>query len=582
MNTEDALRQLAQAFQEVGIRRSLDPLVECLTTLFSVDYAAIATVDGTRKQARTVACWARNAPAEPLCYPLSGTPCERVLNRTPCLYTSDVCERFPDDTLLTEMQVQGYYGEPMLAPTGELMGLMSLMHTRPLQLPDFAEEVMTLAAGQAGAELARQRADRQILWDSVTGLPNRRHFMTLLEQACDEARQANQPLSLLHLDIQRFKEINDLHGHEIGDRLLGACAERLQQAAEGEERVARLSGDEFSVLLPRHANGELSGAMRRYQAAMEKPIDIESRQFQMVVCIGAASFPYHAPNAQQLLQASGIALNHAKQARRHRRVFDDAMARALQRKEALQARLTRALRNQQLTLHFQPQVDLASGTLTGAEALCRWHDEEWGWVSPGEFIPLAEERGLINQLGHQVVRSACRQLKQWEAQERHFPGRLSINLSAQQLDNPQLTNQLLRLSNGILPRQLGFEITETALMRAPQQAIRITRELQGVGFSLAIDDFGTGYSSLNYLKRFAADTLKIDMTFVHDMLDSSHDRAIVSTIIAMARALGMKTVAEGVERREHVELLCELGCDQAQGFYYGRPTDADDFADRWL
>ncbi|WP_166644595.1 putative bifunctional diguanylate cyclase/phosphodiesterase [Halomonas ventosae] len=441
---------------------------------------------------------------------------------------------------------------------------------------------MPLVALQAGAELARQRADRQTLWDSVTGLPNRRHFMTLLEQACDEARQANQPLSLLHLDIQRFKEINDLHGHEIGDRLLAACAERLRHVAEGDERIARLSGDEFSVLLPGHANGELSGAMRRYQAAMEEPIALEGRHFKMVVCIGAASFPYHAPDASQLLQASGIALNHAKQARRHRRVFDDAMARALQRKEALQARLTRALRNQQLTLHFQPQVDLASGTLTGAEALCRWHDEEWGWVSPGEFIPLAEERGLINQLGHQVVRSACRQLKQWEAQERHFPGRLSINLSAQQLDNPQLTNQLLRLSNGILPRQLGFEITETALMRTPQQAIRITRELQGVGFSLAIDDFGTGYSSLNYLKRFAADTLKIDMTFVHDMLDSSHDRAIVSTIIAMARALGMKTVAEGVERREHVELLCELGCDQAQGFYYGRPTDADDFADKWL
>ncbi len=224
---------------------------------------------------------------------------------------------------------------------------------------------------------------------------------------------------------------------------------------------------------------------------------------------------------------------------------------------------------------------MPSGRLTGAEALCRWHDDEWGWVSPGEFIPLAEERGLIRPLGDWVLRCATRQLLLWRRVGLALPGRLSINISAQQFADPRLAERIGMQTDGLPASAIALELTESDFMRDPEQAVETTRALSRAGFTLAIDDFGTGYSSLAYLRRFSADSLKIDISFVRHMLESQHDSTIVQTIIAMAQALGMKTVAEGVETAEQAAALTGMGCDQAQGFHFGRPLPAEAFIERW-
>jgi EAL domain-containing protein (putative c-di-GMP-specific phosphodiesterase class I) len=258
------------------------------------------------------------------------------------------------------------------------------------------------------------------------------------------------------------------------------------------------------------------------------------------------------------------------------------MRHTLERRQWMTERLHVAILERRLELYFQPQVDLHTQALTGAEALCRWHDPEWGWVSPGEFIPLAEERGLIRLLGDWVLEEAARQLSEWQAAGTPLPGRLSINISAQQFADPRLTTHIATLTSSVSPSAIALELTESDFMRDPDQAVIITQAMRQAGYALFIDDFGTGYSSLSYLRRFAADALKIDISFVRDMLDNHHDRAIVQTIIAMANTLDMKTLAEGVESAAQAALLAEMGCNQAQGYWFGKPLSADSFARTWL
>nr|WP_181869993.1 bifunctional diguanylate cyclase/phosphodiesterase [Halomonas sp. DQ26W] len=515
------------------------------------------------------------------------------MNNEICQFPNSLQERFPDKALLRELGAQSYIGVPLRTPNGVLLGLMALLCNRPLSLPAYGPEVLRIAATQAGAEMARQLAEETrrsndqhieqlIYWDSITGLPNRRHFMERLQEACDQTQLQGKSLGLLYLDLHRFRHINDTQGHERGDLLLADIAGRFRAQAKPGEFVARLGGDEFMVLLTNTRPVAMAYAIERYRNSLSPPIQIADRSFSISASVGAALFPRDADNAQSLFQHASIALNHAKRDDSRTRFFNTNMADELHQKEFLQLRFIETLNQGGLALHYQPQFCLKSGKLSGAEALCRWHDEVLGHVSPGTFIPLAEEQGLIRQLGDWVLDEACNQLHTWDAQDKPFNGRLCVNVSAQQMDDPRLAEHVQRLATRVAPGRLGLELTESGLMRNPEQTVRITRALHDAGFGLAIDDFGTGYSSLTYLKRFAADTLKIDMSFVQDMLKSSHDHAIVATIIAMAETLGMHTVAEGVEEVEQAEALRALGCTGVQGFYYGRPVDGKTFADLWL
>ncbi|QTF92850.1 EAL domain-containing protein [Halomonas sp. BM-2019] len=478
-----------------------------------------------------------------------------------------------------------WVGRRLETTRGETVGAILVLYREPPDANAFATSVLRILSTGAAAEIERRQDHRRMqqlaYFDGTTGLANRVRFMENLQRMRQAAERAQTPLALLLLDLRRFKEINDLHGHQLGDKLLAGVADRLQGAVVNGEALARLSGDEFALLVPNASERVTRESVERMREVIGRPIHLGRRTFALKVSIGLARYPRDALTPGELFKAASIALYHAKRDEEGVCPFSASMTHELARRQQMTERLERAIAEDALSLNFQPQVDLRSGRLTGAEALCRWHDDAWGWVSPGEFIPLAEERGLIRPLGDWVLQRATRQLLSWRQAGLRLPGQLSINISAQQFADPRLAERIGMLTDGLPPSAIALELTESDFMRDPEQAVATTRALNQAGFLLAIDDFGTGYSSLAYLRRFAAHSLKIDISFVRHMLESEHDRAIVETIIAMAQALGMKTVAEGVETADQAATLAAMGCDEAQGFHFGRPQTAEAFAERW-
>ena len=513
---------------------------------------------------------------------LCDTPVERVVLEQESVVHHGQRFTLPGATL----SAQAWIGRRLDNAKGEAIGVMMVFYQAPLTTNAFATSVLQILSNGAAAELERRRDHRymhQLAYtDSITGLPNRVQFMEHLREMGQQAQKQQSPLALLLLDLRRFKEINDLYGHQIGDQLLATVAGRLRHLELPGVHCARLSGDEFALLFPHTERASLDEVVKQLCALVNRPIRLDRHVFNLDVSIGFARYPSDVAKVSELFNAASIALHHAKKRDTNISPYTQAMRHTLERRQWMTERLHRAILEGRLELYFQPQVDLHTQTLTGAEALCRWHDPEWGWVSPGEFIPLAEERGLIRLLGDWVLEEAARQLSAWQAAGTPLPGRLSINISAQQFADPRLTAHIATLTSSVSPSTIGLELTESDFMRDPDQAIIITHAMRKAGYALFIDDFGTGYSSLSYLRRFAADALKIDISFVRDMLDNHHDRAIVQTIIAMANTLEMKTLAEGVESAEQAALLAEMGCNQAQGYWFGRPLPADEFARTWL
>ena len=513
---------------------------------------------------------------------LRDTPVERVVLEQESVVHHGQRFTLPGATL----SAQAWIGRRLDNAKGEAIGVMMVFYQAPLTTNAFATSVLQILSNGAAAELERRRDHRHMhqlaYTDSTTGLPNRVQFMEHLREMGQQAQKQQSPLALLLLDLRRFKEINDLYGHQIGDQLLATVAGRLRHLELPGVHCARLSGDEFALLFPHTERASLDEVVKQLCALVNRPIRLDRHVFNLDVSIGFARYPSDVAKVSELFNAASIALHHAKKRDTNISPYTQAMRHTLERRQWMTERLHRAILEGRLELYFQPQVDLHTQTLTGAEALCRWHDPEWGWVSPGEFIPLAEERGLIRLLGDWVLEESARQLSAWQSAGTPLPGRLSINISAQQFADPRLTAHIATLTSSVSPSTIGLELTESDFMRDPDQAIIITHAMRKAGYALFIDDFGTGYSSLSYLRRFAADALKIDISFVRDMLDNHHDRAIVQTIIAMANTLEMKTLAEGVESAEQAALLAEMGCNQAQGYWFGRPLPADEFARTWL
>jgi len=428
------------------------------------------------------------------------------------------------------------------------------------------------------------RIEQLAFYDSLTGLPNRALFLDRLEHCLDAARRHHLNGALLFLDLDRFKEINDSQGHAVGDLALVEVARRLQRLMRKEETLARLGGDEF-VLIAEGANQDTAATIaERILSAVRAPMQVSDQVTHLSGSIGIALYPDDGDSVGELIKHADIAMYRAKAMTGGYRFYQASMGAALQERLGLARRLELAITQGQLQLHYQPRVALASEGLHGAEALLRWHDDEFGDVAPAQFIPIAEERGLIGPLGDWVMAEACRQMAQWQAQGLYLPGTLAVNLSTLQLHLPDMVDKLLACIDaaGLRTNSFELELTESSMMADPAAAITILDQLHGAGFSLAIDDFGTGYSSLVYLKRFAVDNIKIDMSFVSDMLTDRNDAAIVATIVAMSRSLGLRTTAEGVENPEQAEALLQLGCDFAQGFHFGCPEPADVFARHWL
>jgi len=444
-------------------------------------------------------------------------------------------------------------------------------------------------------ELMRRGQELQTLayFDGLTGLANRTLFNQRLTAALTAARRNHAKLAILYLDLDRFKRVNDTLGHGAGDQLLRNVAIRLQDCLRHDDlvalintessadSVARLGGDEFTILLPHVAMGSDAGKVAdRILDALCKPILIGEHQVY-AGSIGIALYPLDGLDAQTLLKNADTAMYHAKQRGKNSfQYYLDSMNVTATSRLELEGELHRAIELDQLVLYYQPELITRTGELVGAEALIRWQHPVRGIVMPAEFIPLAEESGLIIPIGEWVIRTACAQLREWQAMK--LPKlRISVNVSAQQFQQPSFVRTVARSVEdfGIARDALSLEITETALMTNEEEAIRRLAELRSIGVGLSIDDFGTGYSSLAYLKRFSVDSLKIDRSFIQDIPENSHNAAIAKAILALAQSLNLSVIAEGVETNHQRQFLIDHRCDEMQGYLISRPLPAEAFAE---
>ncbi|MBC9248707.1 diguanylate cyclase [Pseudomonas alcaligenes] len=418
-------------------------------------------------------------------------------------------------------------------------------------------------------------------YDELTGLANRSLFRERLHEACERARQDDGQLALLHIDLDRFKLLNDSLGHEVADQLLRQMARRLTQAASEANTIARLSGDEFAILLD--GFGSLSGLARtasRLLAKLRTPMDVGGHELVVSASIGISLLPDNAREISALISQAGMAMQHAKHLGGNTFQFytDNLQACTLERLQ-LENQLRKAIADGQLEVFYQPKLCLADDSLNAAEALVRWRHPELGLVPPGDFIPLAEETGLIAPIGEFVLRQACLQAREWQRQGL-VDLRVSVNLSVHQLRQGNLISLVHQVldETGLPSRLLELELTESHLLDNVENVISTFQQLRELGVKLAIDDFGTGYSSLSYLKRFPVDYVKIDQTFVRDLAAGGEDAAITRAIIAMAHGLELKVVAEGVETQAQMDFLKAQRCDEIQGYLISPPVPAEQFA----
>ncbi len=435
------------------------------------------------------------------------------------------------------------------------------------------------------AKISQGQLEYRASHDSLTGLPNRDCLHNYVNKLIGvvEKHESSVRLALLLFDLNRFKEVNDTLGHSTGDRVLKRLAKLLQkQLSTIGGRIFRLGGDEFVVVFNSHTCDEpfdqLDKSINQY---LQIPIDIDEISLEMSASIGIALFPEHGTDSHELLRCADVAMYHAKNHDGASPIYDLTNDTHSKRRLTMMVELGPAIREQQMVLHFQPKIDIDTGFVTGCEALVRWQHPTLGLVPPGEFLPLAEMSDLIHALGEWVIQNACQHIQRWQNMGYQIP--VAVNLSARNLTNLHLSEYIEKQINefGIPAKLLEIEITESALINHPQRAIHNLQKLDELGVSLAIDDFGTGYSSLSYLKKLPINTLKIDRSFVRDMLSDESDSVIVGSTIDLAHNFSLTVVAEGVENQETLIALGAKRCDQAQGYYIARPMPINAF-EHWL
>ncbi|HEX2828534.1 MAG TPA: EAL domain-containing protein [Burkholderiales bacterium] len=491
-------------------------------------------------------------------------------------YTGMAAASFAPDTICTTgPQVDNAW----MAATLTIATLVVLSVTLVLSVID-ARAMSRTALMAASLQRANDELQRLALHDPLTKLPNRMLLEDRIEQAIVHAGRSRAACAVLFVDLDRFKVVNDSLGHFVGDELLRGVAARLAGLVRGEDTVSRLGGDEFVMLL-REIEGESDArdVAAKALAALREPFRVHQQELYITPSIGIAIYPVHGNTAQMLITRADAAMYNVKKGGRdNARVFATEMNTFFPERLMLENDLRRALDRGEFELHYQPKVDLAGDTTVGMEALLRWRHPKRGLLAPDQFIPLAEETGLIVPIGKWVIEEACRQNRAW--QDAGLPGlRVAVNISGVQFRRKDLLEDIgVALAKSLLPPEcLEIEITESVVMQNASDAIVTLERLSQMGVHVSIDDFGTGYSSLSYLKRFPLDKLKIDRSFIRDVSDDLEDAAIVRATVALAHNLKLKVVAEGVDTADQLQLLRSLDCDEYQGYYRSKPVPPTDF-----
>ncbi len=466
---------------------------------------------------------------------------------------------------------KGNFGAQLAIDRNDELGVLSQqVNTMSLNLKSYTEELE-----QKNAEI-----EYQANHDFLTGLPNVRSFNRSFNRELAFSEINKQPITVMFLDLDRFKLINDMFGHSIGDYLLKAVAGRILENMAERDVVSRVGGDEF-VLLFTNCNAEFAGQKaQKILEELSEPFIFEGNELFVTPSIGISFYPEDGQDAETLVKNADIAMYRAKeQGRNNFQFFTPEMNQSILKRVQMEKGLRKALEYDELMLCYQPQIDLKTGNIVGSEALVRWKHPELGMISPADFIPIAEETGLIVQMGQWILRKACEQNMQWR-EKGHLPITVSVNLSARQFQQKNLVENVTQIlkETGLDPKYLELEITESIAMHNEEYVITKLNELKSIGINIAMDDFGTGYSSLNYLKEFPIDTLKIDRSFISDIKGKESESAeICSTIIAMARNMKLKVIAEGVETAEQLDFLMKRNCDEAQGYLFSKPLTSEEF-----
>lgn len=569
-------------FQQLALN-----MVEAL----GADGGAIARLapEGVPTTAHTMAAVLDGKLIDNFDYALEGTPCNELIKNEECLVPIAASVRYPQDILFGQLGVEAYACVRIRNAKFELIGIASVFFRRPLQRSEAIIATLKIFATRAAAEIERQTTEAEIqhlaFYDSLTQLPNRQLLHDRLQQALLVSGRNKRLGAVLFIDLDNFKALNDTLGHDVGDLLLQQVAARLNLCVRESDTVARLGGDEFVLLLEEISDVAEEAATHarivgeKILAGFSAPYVLGAHEHHCTPSIGITLFGDQAGSVDDVLKNADMAMYQAKNAGRNAlRFFEPAMQAAISLRVATEKGLHQALQKNQFVLHFQPQLD-DEGKLQSAEALVRWQHPENGEILPATFIALAEETGLISDIGQWVLQAACTKLAEWAEQEDLAHINLSVNVSPRQFHHPDFLAQVLTSlkSTGANPHRLKLELTEGLLVDNVEDTIAKMESLKAEGVSFSLDDFGTGYSSLAYLKRLPLSQLKIDQFFVKDLLTNANNSAIIRTIIALGYSLGLQVMAEGVESKSQREYLKRLSCYAYQGFFLSPPLPVDEF-----
>jgi diguanylate cyclase (GGDEF)-like protein len=470
---------------------------------------------------------------------------------------------------------------PILAGNGKVLGTLDVHQNKPGR-PDKAQlALLQMASGSAAIAIEQRQLAEQLAYqahhDTLTELPNRLLFQERLRQAILQARRSGMQVALLYVDLDRFKLVNDTLGHAGGDLLLRQVAQRLRNCLREADTLARMSGDEFTVIAtglrdPRHASVVAESLLK----ALRNPFEVEKQELFVSASVGISLYPQDGLDADTLQRNADYAMYRAKSGGKNRfEFFLPEMRDSLSRRLEVETHLRRALERREFSVHYQPQFDLQTGRMVAHEALIRWNNPKLGAVGPDQFIPVAEENGLIVPIGTWVLQEACRQTAVWRQSGYPLKG-IAVNVSAVQFGRSDFVDTVAEVlrSTGLPPQFLELELTERIVIRDVRESAQKMKQLRSLGVQISVDDFGAGYSSLSYLQRLPIDVLKLDRSFVEESQASGGNRSLVRGIVSLAHSLGIRVTAEGVETEEQLDLVHQSGCDKAQGYLLGRPSPA--------